>query len=67
MDSVPRISAARRRSRRGRNPCWDSAKAPGVAAFELMAQEAFDRLPEEFRALCSDVLFNVTEFPEDDV
>ena len=38
-----------------------------VEAFEVMAQEAFDRLPEEFRALCADVIFNVTEFPDDDV
>lgn len=46
---------------------WDGARAPSVEAFEVMAQAAFDRLPEEFRALCSDVIFNVTEFPEDDV
>ena len=46
---------------------WDGIKAPSQAAFEVLAQAAFDRLPEEFRALCSDVIFNVTEFPEDDV
>ncbi|UZF95213.1 metallopeptidase family protein [Bosea sp. NBC_00550] len=46
---------------------WDGAKAPSQDAFEVLAQAAFDRLPEEFRALCSDVIFNVTEFPEDDV
>ncbi len=46
---------------------WDSVKAPSVAAFEILAQTAFDRLPDEFRALCADVIFNVTEFPEDDV
>ena len=46
---------------------WDGVKAPSQAAFEVLAQAAFDRLPEEFRALCSDVIFNVTEFPEDDV
>jgi len=46
---------------------WDSVKAPSQDAFEILAQAAFDRLPEEFRALCSDVIFNVTEFPEDDV
>ncbi|AMJ63618.1 Zn-dependent protease [Bosea sp. PAMC 26642] len=33
----------------------------------MLAQAAFDRLPAEFQALCSDVVFNVTEFPEDDV
>lgn len=46
---------------------WDGVKAPSQEAFEILAQAAFDRLPEEFRALCSDVIFNVTEFPEDDV
>ena len=46
---------------------WAQAKAPSLDVFEVMAQEAFDRLPEEFRALCSDVLFNVTDFPEDEV
>ena len=46
---------------------WDGVKAPSREAFEIVAQAAFDRLPDEFRALCSDVIFNVTEFPEDDV
>lgn len=46
---------------------WSAAKAPSLDAFELLAQDAFDRLPAEFRALCADVIFNVTEFPEDDV
>ena len=46
---------------------WDGVKAPSQEAFEILAQAAFDRLPEEFRALCADVIFNVTEFPEDDV
>ena len=46
---------------------WDGVKAPSRETFEILAQAAFDRLPDEFRALCSDVIFNVTEFPEDDV
>ncbi|WP_353183926.1 metallopeptidase family protein [Bosea sp. (in: a-proteobacteria)] len=46
---------------------WDRAKAPSLEAFEDLAQAAFDRLPQAFRALCADVVFNVTEFPEDDV
>lgn len=48
-------------------PAWSDAKAPSVEAFEILAQAAFDRLPDAFRALCSDVLFNVTEFPDDEV
>lgn len=46
---------------------WDGARAPSLEAFEALAQAAFDRLPDAFRALCADVIFNVTEFPEDDV
>nr|WP_047575158.1 metallopeptidase family protein [Methylobacterium sp. ZNC0032] len=46
---------------------WDGVSAPSQQAFEVLAQAAFDRLPEELRALCADVIFNVTEFPEDDV
>lgn len=66
MESGPRISAGAGEATADETQ-WDSAKAPGVVVFELMAQSAFDRLPEEFRALCSDVLFNVTEFPDEDV
>lgn len=46
---------------------WDGAKAPSLEVFELLAQAAFDRLPDEFRALCADLIVYVTEFPEDDV
>ena len=67
MSSVPKVDARAQASTSGRNLPWTEAKAPSLDAFEVMAQEAFDRLPEEFRALCSDVLFNVTDFPEDEV
>ena len=46
---------------------WSAAKAPSLDAFELLAQDAFDRLHEAFRALCADVIFNVSEFPEDEI
>jgi predicted Zn-dependent protease with MMP-like domain len=70
MGSVPQISAsasANAHAEAASTIGWDGAKAPTIAEFELLAQAAFDRLPDEFRALCSDVVFNVTEFPEDDV
>lgn len=63
MGSVPSI----RTKPPATEPDWDGARAPSVEALEALAQAAFDRLPEEFRALCSDVVFNVTEFPEEDV
>ena len=64
MGSVPAIKAATAASAA---PGWDGAKAPSLGDFEELAQAAFARLPDEFRALCSDVIFNVTEFPDDDV
>lgn len=64
MKSVPAIAAAPQPQP---SQGWDEARAPSVAAFEILAQEAFDRLPQEFRALCGDLIINVTEFPEDDV
>jgi predicted Zn-dependent protease with MMP-like domain len=72
MGSVPSITASASASASaGANASvsggWSDAKAPSLADFEMMAQAAFDRLPGEFRALCADVIFNVTEFPEDDV
>ena len=65
MDSVPAIKAVSDGA--GTQPNWDGARAPSAAAFEALAQTVFDRLPDEFRALCGDLLINVTEFPEDDV
>ncbi|MCG6121740.1 MAG: metallopeptidase family protein [Microvirga sp.] len=42
-------------------------KAPDLAAFEAMADEAFARLPDEFRALCRGLVIQVVDFPDDDV
>ena len=67
MSSVPNLDARVQDPASSHDLPWANAKAPSLDAFEVMAQEAFDRLPEEFRALCSDVLFNVTDFPEDEV
>ncbi len=43
------------------------AKAPSLAEFEAMAAQAYDRLPERFRALCADLVIRVDDFPGDDV
>jgi predicted Zn-dependent protease with MMP-like domain len=68
MGSVPSVTASASASASASiGHDWSEAKAPSLAEFEVMAQEAFDRLPSEFRALCADVVFTVTEFPEDDV
>jgi predicted Zn-dependent protease with MMP-like domain len=66
MASVPSIKAsAPAESLQGLD--WDGVRAPSGAEFEILAQAAYDRLPEDFRKLCADLIINVTEFPEDDV
>ena len=40
--------------------------APSLGAFEVMAQEAYERLPEEFRALCAGLIIHVMDFPDDE-
>jgi predicted Zn-dependent protease with MMP-like domain len=46
---------------------WAPLKAPDLAVFESLAVQAWERLPEEFRALCKDVLIRIDEFPSDEV
>jgi len=48
-------------------PHWRPLKAPSLVEFELMAIEAFRRLPETFRVLCSDLVIRVEDFPTDEV
>jgi predicted Zn-dependent protease with MMP-like domain len=40
--------------------------APSLDAFEIMAQEAYDRLPPAFRALCAGLIIHVIDFPDDE-
>lgn len=46
---------------------WSSLAAPSLADFELLAETAFARLPENFRALCKGVVVQVADFPDEDV
>jgi predicted Zn-dependent protease with MMP-like domain len=46
---------------------WDEQKAPSIEAMEALAEAAFARLPDTFRALCKGIVFRVTDFPSDDV
>ena len=39
--------------------------APDIAAFEAMAQAAFDALPDAFRRLCEGVIIRIEDFPDD--
>ena len=46
---------------------WRSASAPSLAEFEVLAIEAFRRLPEKFRALCADLVIKIDDFATDEV
>ena len=43
------------------------ATAPSLADFEALAIASFGRLPDEFRALCRDLVIQVDDFPTDEV
>ena len=45
---------------------WNGLRAPDLAAIEALAEAAFARLPEAFRALCEGVVIRVEEFPDDE-
>jgi predicted Zn-dependent protease with MMP-like domain len=41
-------------------------KAPDIAAFELLADGAFQALPEAFRRMCEGVVVKIDDFPDDE-
>src|SRR6516165_4213897 len=50
------------------NPhAWRNRKAPSLAEFDLLADSAFSRLPQKFRALCEGLIIRVEDFPEEKV
>jgi predicted Zn-dependent protease with MMP-like domain len=46
---------------------WRAVKAPSLEEIEVIATEAFARLPSKFRALCEDLVIRVEDFPTDEV
>ena len=46
---------------------WRGRKAPSLEDFELMAEAAYRRLPQGFRALCEGLVIRVADFPTDQV
>ena len=49
------------------SPIWRPLKAPSLEEFEVLAIEAFRRLPDNFRALCADLVIRIEDFPTDEV
>jgi predicted Zn-dependent protease with MMP-like domain len=46
---------------------WSPVKAPSLAQMEVMAEAAYANLPEHFRAMCGNLVVQVTDFPTDEV
>ncbi len=46
---------------------WLGRSAPTLADIELLASEAYARLPEHFRGLCENLVIRVEDFPTDEV
>ena len=46
---------------------WRAVRALSLDDMEAIAADAFRRLPENFRALCEDVIIRVEDFPTADV
>ena len=46
---------------------WSAATPPAEADFLALAEIAWEGLPEEFRALCGNVVIQVTDFAPDEV
>jgi predicted Zn-dependent protease with MMP-like domain len=46
---------------------WRSTKAPSLEELEVLADTAFRRLPQRFRALCEGLVIRVEDFPTEEV
>ena len=46
---------------------WCALKAPSLEELEVIADEAYHRLPPKFRSLCDGLLIRVEDFPTDEV
>jgi predicted Zn-dependent protease with MMP-like domain len=46
---------------------WRRVAAPSLVALEVLAAEAFRRLPSKFRVLCEGLVIQVEDFPTDEV
>ena len=46
---------------------WRAAAPPTLAEIEALARDAYARLPEQFRAMCQDLVIRVEDFPTEEV
>jgi predicted Zn-dependent protease with MMP-like domain len=45
---------------------WASRTPPSLADFETLAQDAWQRIPEGFRSLCTDIVIRIEDLCEDE-
>ena len=48
-------------------PAWRGVAAPSLADVEVLAAEAYRRLPQRFRGLCEELIIRVEDFPTEEV
>jgi len=48
-------------------PAWSKVKAPSLAEMEVISEEAYRRLPDNFRSLCEGLVIQVDDFPTEEV
>src|SRR3569623_336816 len=46
---------------------WRAAAPPSLAEIEALAQEADGKRPDQFRAMCQDLVIRVEDFPTDEL
>jgi predicted Zn-dependent protease with MMP-like domain len=46
---------------------WADRQAPSLEDFDVLARDAFEHLPDEFRIMTGEVSIIISDFPEDDV
>lgn len=46
---------------------WRAVAAPSLADIEVLAADAYDRLPKHFQSLCEGLVIRVEDFPNDSV
>ena len=46
---------------------WTGRQAPSLVDFETIADSAYRRLPQGFRALCTDLVIRIEDFATDEV
>jgi predicted Zn-dependent protease with MMP-like domain len=45
---------------------WSERLSPSIEDIERLAAQAYERLPERFRRLCTGLVVKVTDFPDDE-